>query len=208
VAVTSAGARAVFVDKDGTLIENVPYNVDPVQIRLVPGAAGALRKLSAAGYRIVVVSNQSGVARGLFDVSSLSDVERTVRELLSREGISLDGFYFCPHAPDGSIAEYAIVCDCRKPAPGMLLRAADDLGIDLKRSWMIGDILDDVEAGRAAGCQTILVGAGSKTAVRTPSREPHRVAVDLPSAADAILTASEVSAVAQNREQAEAETPL
>jgi D-glycero-D-manno-heptose 1,7-bisphosphate phosphatase len=207
VAVRRRTARAVFLDKDGTLVENVPYNVDPVQIRLVPGAARALRKLSAAGYRIVVVSNQSGVARGLFDVSSLSDVERKLRELLSREGVSLDGFYFCPHLPDGSVAEYAIVCDCRKPAPGMLLRAADDLGVDLRRSWMIGDILDDVEAGRAAGCRTILVRAGSETAVGSPTPQTDRVARDLASAAEAILMASEVPAVEQDREPAQAEPP-
>jgi D-glycero-D-manno-heptose 1,7-bisphosphate phosphatase len=193
VAVTSQTARAVFLDKDGTLVENVPYNVDPARIVLSPGAADALRTLASAGYLIVVVSNQSGVARGLFDVSRLADVERALRDLVSHEGVSLDGFYFCPHVPDGAIAGYAIACECRKPAPGMLVRAANELGIDLHRSWMVGDILDDVEAGHAAGCRTIFVDVGNESEwVRSPAREPDHVAVDLPAAVQTILTAPDV----------------
>jgi histidinol-phosphate phosphatase family protein len=193
VAVTGGTGRAVFLDKDGTLVDDVPYNVDPAEIRLATGAGEALRAIESAGYLVVVVSNQSGVARGLFDVSRLAVVERTLRELLSDEGASLHGFYFCPHHPDGSIAEYAIACDCRKPAPGMLLRAADELGIDLDRSWMVGDILDDVEAGRAAGCRTVLVDVGNETEwVRSPTREPHHVAFDLQGAVETILTAPDL----------------
>jgi D-glycero-D-manno-heptose 1,7-bisphosphate phosphatase len=188
VAMTGRVARAVFLDKDGTLIENVPYNVDPERVLLAPGAADALRALASVGYLIVVISNQSGVARGVFDVSRLAEVERALRDLLSDEGVSLDGFYFCPHLPDGTVAEYAIACECRKPAPGLVLRAADELGIDLERSWVVGDILDDVEAGRAAGCRTVLVDVGSETEwIRSPAREPDHVVGDLPSAADVIL---------------------
>jgi D-glycero-D-manno-heptose 1,7-bisphosphate phosphatase len=186
-------ARAVFLDKDGTLVENVPYNVDPARIVLAAGAADALRTLASAGYLIVVVSNQSGVARGLFDVSRLADVERALRDLLLHEGVSLDGFYYCPHLPDGSVAEYAIACECRKPAPGMLLRAADELGIDLDRSWMVGDTLDDVEAGRAAGCRTVFVDVGNETEwVRSSAREPDHVAFDLAAAVEVILNGPRV----------------
>jgi D-glycero-D-manno-heptose 1,7-bisphosphate phosphatase len=190
VAVRRRTARAVFLDKDGTLVENVPYNVDPARITLVTGAVEALRAIANAGYLVVVISNQSGVARGLFDASRLDDVERVLRDQLSREGVSLDGFYVCPHHTDGSVQPYAVACECRKPAPGMLLRAADDLGIDLERSWMVGDILDDVEAGRAAGCRTILVDVGNETEwARSPTRDPDHVASDLRSAVEAILTA-------------------
>ena len=193
MAMTGRTIRAVFLDKDGTLVENVPYNVDPTRIRLAPGAADALRTLASAGYLIVVVSNQSGVARGLFDVSRLAEVERTLDDLLSREGVSLDGFYFCPHLPGGSVAPYAIACECRKPAPGMLFRAAEELGIDLDRSWMVGDILDDVEAGRAAGCRTVFVDVGNETEwVRSPARVPDHVALDLAVAVEAIETARDV----------------
>lgn len=193
MAVTNRRARAVFLDKDGTLIQNIPYNVDPARIVLAPGAVDALRALASAGYLIVVVSNQSGVARGLFDVSRLADVERALRDLLSHEGISLHGFYVCPHLPGGSVAEYAIACECRKPAPGLLLRAADELRIDLHRSWMVGDILDDVEAGRVAGCRTVFVDVGNETEwVRSPAREPDHVAFDLAAAVEAILTARDV----------------
>jgi D-glycero-D-manno-heptose 1,7-bisphosphate phosphatase len=196
VAVTGRTARAVFLDKDGTLIENVPYNVDPARIHLAPGAADALWALANAGYLIVVISNQSGVARGLFDVSRLADVERALRDLLSHEGVSLDGFYFCPHFPDGSVAEYAIACECRKPAPGLLLRAANELGIELDRSWMVGDILDDVEAGRAAACRTVFVDVGNETEwMRSPTREPDHVALDLTAAAETIVTARDVRSI-------------
>lgn len=176
--------RAIFVDKDGTLVENVPYNVDPDAIRLAPGAADGLRSLAHAGYRLFVISNQSGVARGLFPIDALDTVERRLRELLESNGISVDGFYFCPHHPEGSVAEYAVQCACRKPAPGMLLHAAQDHEIDLERSWMIGDILDDVEAGRRAGCRTVLIDLGHETEwVLTRDRMPHHVAGDVDEAA-------------------------
>src|SRR3954470_4364570 len=118
------GDSAVFLDKDGTLIEDVPYNVDPARIRLMPGAAGGLRALDAAGYRLIVVSNQSGVARGYFEEAALAAVEARLRELLAEAGVPLAGFYYCPHHPEGSVAAYAVECSCRKPQPGLLVRAA------------------------------------------------------------------------------------
>ena len=182
--------RAVFLDKDGTLIVDVPYNVDPALIRLAPGAEAGLTRLHAAGYALVVITNQSGVARGRFGVEALEPVERRLRELLAAVGVPLAGFRFCPHHPAGSVPEYAIACDCRKPAPGMLLRAATDLGIDLHRSWFVGDILNDVEAGRRAGCRTVLLDVGNETEwALGPHRTPDLLAGDLDIAATLILQA-------------------
>jgi histidinol-phosphate phosphatase family protein len=182
--------RAVFLDKDGTLIEDVPYNVDPQRIRLTPRAAEGLQALNRAGYRLIVVSNQSGVARGYFAEGALAAVERRLRELLAEASVPLAGFYYCPHHPQGKVAAYAVACDCRKPAPGMLLRAAAEHGLDLRRSWLVGDILDDVAAGRAAGCTTVLLDSGHETEwLLTPARQPHHRAADLAEAA-AIITSA------------------
>src|SRR5437764_7290737 len=119
---------AVFLDKDGTLIDDVPYNVDPARIRLAVGAAEALPLLHEAGYTLVVVSNQSGVARGLFPESALVGVERRLRDLLAGLGVPLAAFRYCPHHPDGVVAEYAVACDCRNLAPGRPRVAGRRLG--------------------------------------------------------------------------------
>jgi histidinol-phosphate phosphatase family protein len=183
-------ARAVFLDKDGTLVEDVPYNVDPARVRLSPGAGEGLARLRAAGYRLIIVSNQSGVARGLFPESALAAVEARLGELLAGYGVRPVGFYVCPHHPDGLVAEYAVACECRKPAPGLIRRAAREHAIDLGRSWFVGDILDDVEAGRAAGCRTVLIDNGNETEwILTRDRRPHAVAADLAGAARLILGA-------------------
>src|SRR5579875_2452690 len=145
-----ASRRAVFLDKDGTIIENVPYNVDPALIRLAPGAEEGLERLHRAGYLLFVVSNQSGVARGYFPESALEGVAARLEELLAAFGVPLSGFAYCPHHPEALVEGYAVTCDCRKPEPGLILRMAAEHGIDLARSWMIGDILDDIQAGRAA----------------------------------------------------------
>jgi D-glycero-D-manno-heptose 1,7-bisphosphate phosphatase len=180
--------RAVFLDKDGTLVEDVPYNVDPARVRLASGALDCLRALDRAGYRLFVVSNQSGVARGYFDEPAVRAVERRLRELLRDGGVELDGFYYCPHHPAGAEARYATACDCRKPAPGMITRALAEHSIDPRQSWMVGDILDDVEAGRRAGCRTVLVDNGHETEwQRTPDREPDYVAADLREAGELIV---------------------
>jgi D-glycero-D-manno-heptose 1,7-bisphosphate phosphatase len=180
--------RAIFIDKDGTLIENLPYNVDPHLIRLSAGAGKSLLALQEAGYRIVVISNQSGVARGMFTEEDLGPVVVQLRHLLGNAGVRLDGFYFCPHHPAGSIEKYAFACDCRKPQPGMIRQAAEDLGIDLASSWMIGDILDDVEAGHAAGCRSILIDDGKETEwIPGPLRTPDAKVPNLAAAADLIL---------------------
>lgn len=175
--------RAVFLDKDGTLVEDVPYNVDPALIRLTPGAVEGLRLLHRAGYRLFVVSNQSGVGRGFFPESALEPVAARLGELLAEGDVPLAGFVWCPHRPEDG-------CACRKPQPGMLLRLAEREGIDPVASWMVGDILDDVEAGRRAGCRTILLDNGHETEwVSGELRVPHHRAADLAEAAHIILTA-------------------
>jgi D-glycero-D-manno-heptose 1,7-bisphosphate phosphatase len=169
--------RAVFMDKDGTLVENVPYNVEPSRIALTQGAEHAVRTLSSNGFRVIVVSNQPGAALGMFPEEALKDVQAYLAQALP----ALDGFYYCPHRADAG-------CGCRKPEPGMLERAAREHEVDLAASWMIGDILDDIEAGRRAGCRTILLDVGNETEWRmSETRRPHHVAADLGQAAAIIV---------------------
>jgi D-glycero-D-manno-heptose 1,7-bisphosphate phosphatase len=178
----------VFLDKDGTLVEDVPYNADPRLVRLAQGAAEGVAALRAAGFRLAVVSNQSGVAKGYFPESALAAVWERLAVLLAEAGVALDGVYWCPHHPAGVMPAYALVCDCRKPAPGLLLRAARELGADVRGCWMVGDILDDIEAGRRAGCRTVLIDNGHETEWRRgPLRVPHHTAPDLAAAARLIL---------------------
>lgn len=192
--------RAVFLDKDGTLVEDVPYNADPARLRLTPGAAAGLRLLHRAGYRLIVVSNQSGVARGYFPETALRAVEARLRQLLAAAGVPLAGFYYCPHHPAGAVPAYAATCLCRKPAPGLVLRAAREQGVDPARSWLVGDILDDVEAGRRAGCRTVLIDNGNETEWRPgPFRTPDCVAADLLAAAEVILAESPTAGARSGR---------
>jgi D,D-heptose 1,7-bisphosphate phosphatase len=179
--------QAVFLDKDGTLIQDVPNNVDPSLICFTTGAIAALRSLHQSGYKLIVISNQSGVARGYFPESALIGVEQEIRSRLADSDIPLSGFYYCPHHPNGVIQAYAIACTCRKPQPGMVLQAARDHDIDLAQSWFIGDILHDVEAGRSAGCRTILLDNGNETEWQlSRQRLPHHLVTDLPEAARVI----------------------
>lgn len=179
--------KAVFLDKDGTLVENVPYNCDPRKIRLTAGSAPGLRRLGEAGYLLIVVTNQPGVARGFFPEKALLAVERRVGELMSGAGAALAGFYYCPHSPDGK-GRYRQICSCRKPEPGLLLRASIELDIDLTRSWFVGDILDDVEAGRRAGCKTILIANGNEDQWHLSRwRVPDYVAVGVDEASQIVI---------------------
>lgn len=180
---------AVFLDKDGTLIDDVPYNVDPARVTLARGAGEALRALKTHGFLLIVVSNQAGVAMGRFSLQALAAVERRIQELLAPSGVRIDDFYYCPHLPQAANVRYAVQCLCRKPQPGLLRRAARDWQIDLTRSWLVGDILNDVEAGNRAGCRTVLVDSGNETEwVLGPSRQPHYLALTLRQAARLILT--------------------
>ncbi|GAG06725.1 unnamed protein product, partial [marine sediment metagenome] len=152
----------VFLDRDGTIVEDLGYIDDPDRVRLLPGAAEAIRRFADMGYLVVLVSNQSGVARGLFDEAALSRVHARLEELLEADGAGLDGTYYCPYldGPAAKVDAYRRDSDLRKPRPGMLLQAAGDLSVDLSGSWMIGDSPTDVEAGVGAGCRTVFINHG------------------------------------------------
>ena len=169
--------RAVFLDKDGTLIDDVPYNVDPLRVTLARDARSAVRALQEHGFLLIVVSNQPGVALARFSLQSLACVERRIQELLASSAAEIDAFYYCPHLPQAPNVRYAVRCLCRKPQPGLLRQAAREWQIDLAQSWLVGDILDDVEAGNRARCRTVLVDNGNETEWRLGAhRQPnHRV---------------------------------
>ena len=153
--------KAVFLDRDGTVNKYVGFlrNIDDME--LLPGAAEAIKKINASGYLAILVTNQPVIARGEVTVPQLQEIHNKLETLLGREGAYLDAIYYCPHHPDrgfeGEIPELKFDCDCRKPKPGMLLRAAKDYNIDLSQSWMVGDSVSDIKAGKSAGCRTALV---------------------------------------------------
>ena len=181
-------ALDIFLDKDGTVLVDVPYNVDPAKMRLAPGGHAALQALGAHGARLIIASNQPGVALGMHPLSALDAVQARLAQMFADAGATLLACYFCPHHPRGTVQAFASHCDCRKPAPGLLLRAAAEHGIDMADAWFIGDILNDVEAGRRAGCRTVLIDNGNETEWdMTPLRTPHAVAPDLAVAAQIIL---------------------
>jgi D-glycero-D-manno-heptose 1,7-bisphosphate phosphatase len=188
--------RAVFLDRDGTLIELVPYLHDPADVRLVPGAAAALRRLGERGWARVVVTNQSGIARGYFRAEDVERVHARLLAALRAEGADLEAIEICPHH-----AEHGSPCDCRKPAPGMLSRAARDLDLEPRESWVIGDRWEDIAAGRALGCRGILVmtgygreqlhaGPDPSLAADAALVEQTQTAEDLASAVDIVLRMS------------------
>lgn len=174
---------AVFLDRDGVINVDVNYLSRPEDVRLIPGAARAIAKLNAAGFAVVVVSNQSGLARGYFGPEDLEAVRAELDRRLAQAGARVDAYYHCPHHPDqGVIPELTRACDCRKPAPGMVLRAARELNLDLAASFMVGDKPSDAACGRAAGVVSILVGGASGG-----DAAPDHMAADLAQAVDWIL---------------------
>jgi len=164
---------AVFLDRDGTINEELGYLDRPERLKLIPGAAEAIRLINGSGMKAVVVTNQSGVARGLFDEAVVGAVHARLRELLRQEGGFLDGIYFCPHHPTEGRWPYLQSCDCRKPSPGLLIRASAELGLDTARSYMVGDTLKDIEAGERVGARGVLVrtGYGAESAAVLESNE-------------------------------------
>jgi D-glycero-D-manno-heptose 1,7-bisphosphate phosphatase len=149
--------KAIFFDRDDTLIEDPGYINSPDQVRLMDGVAEALIELKALGFKLVIVTNQSAVARGIVTEKVLGEIHDRLRQLLAEKNAFLDGIYYCPFHPEGVVPKYRKESDCRKPNPGMLLKAAAELDIDLRQSWCIGNSGRDVEAGRRAGCRTILI---------------------------------------------------
>jgi len=170
--------RAVFLDRDGTLVHARHYPSRPEDLQLYSGIGPALSRIQQLGFPLVVITNQSALARGFFTTDDLERMHDYLRDCLAGWGVRLDAIYYCPHHPDGVVPKLSVRCDCRKPRPGMLLRAAKDLNISLKKSWMIGDILDDVEAGNRAGCRTILVDLGTEPPARASLRRPTYIARD------------------------------
>jgi D-glycero-D-manno-heptose 1,7-bisphosphate phosphatase len=155
---TPTPEKAVFLDRDGVLNQDSGYVFRTEDLRVLPGVPQTLQSLKKAGFLLVVITNQSGVARGMFSLSDVDTFHRHLRaEIVRQGGPELDAFYTCPHHPDGTVPEFAVRCSCRKPGPELLLRAARDLRIDLPSSWMIGDKDSDAAAARAAGVQAILI---------------------------------------------------
>jgi D-glycero-D-manno-heptose 1,7-bisphosphate phosphatase len=150
----------VFLDRDGTLVEETGYLARLERLVFFPYSVDAVRLLNRAGYAVVVATNQAGVARGLFDEAFVGAVHRRVSEVVTAGGARIDGFYHCPHHPEGTVEPYRGSCDCRKPQPGLLRRAAADLDLDLSRSFVVGDRWSDVQAGTAVGARGLLVRTG------------------------------------------------
>ena len=182
--------KAFFLDRDGVINVEVDYLHRPEEVILSPGTAEALRMIHAAGFLAVVVSNQSGVARGMFGMADVKAVETRICELLKQQGDDVpDAFYYCPHHKKGIVPELAVDCDCRKPKPGMFRQAARDWEIDPAQSYMIGDRMSDLQAGQAAGCAAevlVLTGYGmnEQDAARTAG---FRIAEDLLDAVNDLL---------------------
>ncbi len=158
--------RAVFLDRDGVINELIyypeqgiidsPFTVE--QLKLFPWSGKAIRRLTEAGYKVVVVSNQPGMAKGYLSRETFEKIRQKMKEELAKNGVSIDGEYYCFHHPDAAVDSLRINCDCRKPKPGLLLQAGREMNIGLSQSWMVGDGLTDVQAGKSAGCKTILLG--------------------------------------------------
>ena len=179
---------AVFLDRDGTLIEHVPYLSDPALVRLLPGAAEAIKKLRRAGFVVVLVTNQSAIGRGMLTEERLDQIHTEMRRQLAASGATIDGIYYCPVVP-GSEDRSEVEHPDRKPGPGMLRRAATDLNLDLAASWMVGDLVSDVWAGLNAGCRSVLLTSGQTPPGDVKALEGRALILsDLAATATAILT--------------------
>lgn len=193
---------AVFFDRDGTLIVDKNYLADPKDVRLIPGAAEAIHSLKSVGYRVYVVSNQSGVARGYFTEASVRRVTTHLRRLLAAKGARLDGFFHCPHHPQGSVSRYRKDCRCRKPGPGMIEAAAKKHPLDLGHSYIVGDKRDDLltaaNAGLAGGV-LVLTGYGRKSRKDLGAGEAAAVSRDALGAAKWVLRHGAVPAKRKGR---------
>lgn len=169
---------AVFMDRDGTINEEVGYLSRLEELKLIPRAAEAIRMINEEGMKTIVVTNQSGVARGFFDEDFVRTIHHVLNEMLRREGASIDEFYFCPHHPTAGKEPYRRACTCRKPEPGMLLQAAEELNIDLEHSYVVGDMLKDLDVAHRVGAKGILVKTGYGKNIVTTDK-PAYVAEDL-----------------------------
>lgn len=186
--------RAVFLDRDGTINEEVCYLSHVNQLRLIDGAGEAIRLLNESGFKVVVVTNQSGVARRYFPEETVEHVHNVMQKMLRAADAHIDAIYYCPHHPTEGIGPYQIECDCRKPQPGMLKTAAEELDVDLSRCFIVGDKISDLEAGHEVGCRTVLVRTGYGVEMEKEFRhytfQPDYVANDILEASRWILTQS------------------
>ena len=187
--------KAVFLDRDGTINEDVGHITDPSLFEFIPGSIEAMNRLREAGFCLPLITNQAGVGRGLMTEHQLNRVLEAFQDLLKEEGTCLDGVYYCPHHPEEGKGIYKTDCECRKPGHGMFLQAAQDLDIDLAESYMIGDHWSDAQAGMAAGCQAILLrtGHGPQEIERVPEEQLSTlafIAEDLTEAAAWIIETS------------------
>ena len=188
---------AIFLDKDGTLLVNEAYNVDPKRMRFEAGVEAGLRRLAGTRAPMFVITNQPGVALGLFEEDALIGVHLQLARMFETAHAHLNGFYYCPHLARGVRRAYALPCTCRKPQPGLLRQAAREHDLDLERSWFIGDILDDVEAGSRAGCRTVLLNNGHETEwARGPYRDPDYMVGNFEQAAALVAVALRAKEVA------------
>lgn len=180
--------RTVFLDRDGTINLEVNYLRRPQDVALLPGAGQAIARLNAAGLVVVVVSNQAGLAKGLFDEGDLALVQLEINRQLKAAGAKVDGWYFCPHHPEGVVEDLALICACRKPEPGLVRMAAEEMGLELAGSYLVGDRLRDIACAARAGLVGVLVQSGHPDWPPTrDEEEPAFVAPDLAAAVDWIL---------------------
>jgi len=179
--------KAVFLDRDDTLIEDPGYISHPSQVKLLPGVSEALIELRKIGYLLVVTTNQSAIARGMVTEDGLAQIHHHLEKLLGNEGAHLDRIYYCPFHPNGVVPEYRKESDLRKPSPGMMVKAAAEMEIDLERSWTVGNSYRDIEAGIRAGCKTILIRSAARPVAGTPSDPtPFQKAVNIKEAVNII----------------------
>lgn len=181
--------QAVFLDRDGVITQEPPYYAHKLsQLKLIPKAAEAIRSLNEYDFKVIMVSNQSGIARGYYKEEDAERYNQALAQKLAKEGARIDAIYICPHHPEAKVKKYRLECNCRKPEPGMLKMAEKELKIDLEQSFMVGDKSIDIEAGKRAGCRTILVktGYGSEE-IKQNNVECNYVAEDLADAASYIL---------------------
>jgi D-glycero-D-manno-heptose 1,7-bisphosphate phosphatase len=185
-------SRCVFLDRDGTINYDTHYLNDPDNARILKGVTSALRRLKKAGFLLIIISNQSGIARGYIKESALKKINSKITAMLLEKGIKIDRLYYCPHHKDGKIAKYRMECDCRKPGPGMILNARRDFDIDLENSFMVGDMEADIGAGKNAGLKgsvLVLTGHGMETFKKKKELKykPDYIAKNLNEAASWIL---------------------
>ena len=181
--------KAVFLDRDGTIVEDVGYISSPQQLNFIPGSIEAIKKLNAAGYKVIVITNQAGVARGIVTEDMLQTIDKVMHRQILNGGAHLDGLYYCPHHPEHGVYPYKQACECRKPHTGLIKKAIKDHDLDLSLSFMIGDKASDIEAGKKAGVKTAFVLTGYGTTEKDELKnKPDHIAKNLSEAVKWVLS--------------------